>query len=254
MTDTGVGTNRYSYAAGDPVDGSDRNGHKGTYNGDADSKSAIDGIAISSRFGVAANEILVAGDLPTLGINPFGTQTKKLPVEPETEEDELRSWLGEAPFRPETEFFVDEPVRMGGASTTLTKSNVARADSVFARLMKAAKTLDVSTEENGAVFYSGLGNRQLAEDFAATTGRSTLEMTPGGRWLDSQKLFGPESPITPTQAVEIWSTLSRRFAAGASGHIVGFVNGARPDSIFNSVEFRALLDNPSVLSVITGGF
>src|SRR6185312_7879721 len=31
VTDTGVGTNRYSYVGGDPVDGSDRNGHKGSY-------------------------------------------------------------------------------------------------------------------------------------------------------------------------------------------------------------------------------
>lgn len=40
--------------------------------------------------------------------------------------------------------------------------------------------LDVSTAKNGAVFYSGPGNRALAEDFAVANGRTTLEMTPGG--------------------------------------------------------------------------
>ncbi|WP_139943002.1 hypothetical protein [Fulvimonas soli] len=117
-----------------------------------------------------------------------------------------------------------------------------------------ARTLDVSTAENGAVFYSGPGNRALAEEFAYVNGRTTLEMTPGGQWLDSQGLFGPSSPLTPGQATTVWSTLSERFAASASGNAVGFVQGARAGSIFNTVEYPTLLGNQAIKNVITGGY
>jgi hypothetical protein len=127
------------------------------------------------------------------------------------------------------------------------------ADSAFSSYMSAAQTLDVSTAENGSVFYSGAGNRALAEEFAVSNGRTTLEMTPGGSWLDAQGLFGPSSPLTPSEATQVWSTLSGRFAAGASGNAVGFVEGARAGGIFNTIEFPALLDNPNITNVITGG-
>lgn len=55
--------------------------------------------------------------------------------------------------------------------------------------------MDVSTARNSAVFYSGLGNRALAESFAAANGRTTLEMTRGGSWLDAQKLSVPKVPL-----------------------------------------------------------
>ncbi len=129
----------------------------------------------------------------------------------------------------------------------------AKSEGAFANYMRQAQTLDVATAENGAVFYSGQGNRALAEQFAAANGRTTMEMTSGGRWLDQQQLFGPNSPLTRDQAVQVWSTLSQRFAAGASGNAVGFVNGARAGSIFNTVEYPALLNNRNVVNVITGG-
>ncbi len=66
--------------------------------------------------------------------------------------------------------------------------------------MQQAQSLDVSTAPNTAVFYSGPGNRGLAEDFATANGRTTLEQTSGGAWLDSQQLFAPGSPLTPDQA------------------------------------------------------
>lgn len=130
---------------------------------------------------------------------------------------------------------------------------VPAAESAFSSYMSAAQTLDVSTAENGSVFYSGAGNRALAEEFAVSNGRTTLEMTPGGSWLDAQGLFGPSSPLTPGEATQVWSTLSGRFAAGASGNAVGFVEGTRAGGIFNSIEFPALLDNPNITNVITGG-
>jgi hypothetical protein len=112
----------------------------------------------------------------------------------------------------------------------------------------------VSTARSSAVFYSGRGNRELAEQFARQSGMSTLEMTPGGEWLDAQNLFGPNSVLTPNEAVEVWSRLSERFASEASGNAIGFVEGARPGSIFNTVEYPALRRNPDVTNVLTGGY
>jgi uncharacterized Zn-binding protein involved in type VI secretion len=143
----------------------------------------------------------------------------------------------------------------GGASGPVlsdASSDVANSDA-FDFYMQKAQTLDVSTKENCAVCYSGPGNRKLAEQFGAANGKTTLEMTPGGKWLDDQKLFRPDSPLTLPQTLKVWGTLSKRFAEGASGSVVGIVTGSNKDSIFNSVEYDALLKNPKVTNVLTGG-
>ena len=81
-------------------------------------------------------------------------------------------------------------------------------------------------------------------------GKTTLEMTAGGSWLDSQNLF---DVLPPDQAYTVWSTLSQRYAESASGSTVGFVEEAGPRSIFNTVEYPALRANPNITNVITGG-
>lgn len=123
----------------------------------------------------------------------------------------------------------------------------------FEDYFRLAYELDVSTAQNGAVFYSGPGNRELAEAFAAEHGRVTLEMTPGGRWLHQQALFGPDSPLKPEEALAVWAKISHRYASEASGYAVGFAEGASPRSIFNEVEYPALLANPNITNVFTGG-
>ncbi|HEV2319936.1 MAG TPA: DUF6531 domain-containing protein [Verrucomicrobiae bacterium] len=125
---------------------------------------------------------------------------------------------------------------------------------VFKYFMSKAQTLDVSTAKDAAVFYSGKGNRELAEQFAIENGGTTLEMTPGGEWLDQQQLFNTaQSGLTTEQARQVWATLSQRFAEGASGTSFGFVNGASDRGIFNTVEYPALLNNSKIVNVITGG-
>jgi len=133
-------------------------------------------------------------------------------------------------------------------------ATAAESESAFSYYIRQVETLDVSTARNGAVFHSGSGNRALAEQFAIANGRTTLEMTPGGAWLNQRQLFTTaRSGLTAEQAVQVWSRLSTRFAEGASGNAVGFVNGARAGSIFNTVEYPALLNNRNVVNVITGG-
>ena len=144
----------------------------------------------------------------------------------------------------------------GGSSLEaegVLEAGLGEGKGALAYYMRRAATLDVSTARNGAVFWSGTGNRALAEQFAAANGRMTLEMTPGGSWMQAQQLFDPGSPLTPQQARQVWDTLSGRFAQGASGTSVGFVNGARATSTFNRIEYNALFNNPNIVNVITGG-
>jgi RHS repeat-associated protein len=118
--------------------------------------------------------------------------------------------------------------------------------------LRLVQHLDVSTGENQAVFYSGEGNRALAEAFAQANGKLTLEMTEGGGFLDQLGLFDAEG-LTFSEAKEVWAALSQQFAAGASGTAVGFVEGASPTGIFTTVEYPTLLNNPNIVNVITGG-
>lgn len=114
--------------------------------------------------------------------------------------------------------------------------------------------LDVSTPPNSAVFYSGRGNRELAENFAITNNKQTLEMTNGGSWLDQQNLYKPyTSLVSKSQANQIWDSLSQRYAQEASGSVVGFVDGARSNSTFNRIEYPTLINNKNITNVITGG-
>lgn len=121
----------------------------------------------------------------------------------------------------------------------------------FDYYMDLVETLDVSTKPNTAIFYSGPGNRTLAEKFAKENGKITLEMTPGGAYLDGLKLFEIGSPLTEEEATNVWARLSARYAQNASGNVYGFVNGSRSGSIFNTVEYPELLKNSDITNVFT---
>lgn len=117
--------------------------------------------------------------------------------------------------------------------------------------MDLVEKLDVSTEPNTATFYSGNGNRALAEEFATNNGKTTLELTSGGQYLDNLKLFEDGSPLTTEEAVNVWSRLSCRYAQEASGNAYGFVKGSWEGSIFNTIEYPALQSNPNINNVFT---
>ena len=144
--------------------------------------------------------------------------------------------------------FKEDAILIQQQSETLTS-----IDNWFSFYTKAVEDLDVSTGPNQAVFYSGPGNRALAEEFAQQNGKLTLEQTPGGQWLDAQKLF-TSGKLTDEQALVVWGRLSERFAQQASGTAVGFVQGASETSIFNTTEYPALLENPNIVNIITGGW
>ncbi|HMJ90787.1 MAG TPA: hypothetical protein VK530_13285, partial [Candidatus Acidoferrum sp.] len=137
---------------------------------------------------------------------------------------------------------------------TTIHAGAQQGGDAFGYYMRMAERLDVSTAPNAATFYSGRGNRELAENFARANEKVTLEMTSGGAWLDQQKLFDTAtSGLTSDQARAVWEAMSRRYAENASGTAVGFVEGASARGIFNRVEYPALQSNPAIGNVVTGG-
>ena len=91
----------------------------------------------------------------------------------------------------------------------------------------------------------------MAEAFALSNGKMTLEMTPGGKYFDDLDLFGKSSPLTRDQALEVWEILSIRYAKAASGNVYGIVGGSNPESIFNTIEYKALQQNPNITNIFT---
>lgn len=118
--------------------------------------------------------------------------------------------------------------------------------------MKQIESLNISSGYGKAVFYSGKGNRKLAEKFAKSFNKTTLEMTPGGKWLDQQVLF--KRFDEGSDAIKPWKRLSQRYASEASGHVNAFIKGARPDHVFNTIEYPALKANINVHKYIFRGY
>jgi len=115
--------------------------------------------------------------------------------------------------------------------------------------MSRVETLNVSSAPGDAIFYSGPGNRGLAELFGQTGG-TTLESTPGGAWLDNQALF---KRLPPEMAIQPWDRLSQRFAQEASGSVSAFIDGASTRGTFYRVELPALQANPNVNLILRNG-
>lgn len=117
--------------------------------------------------------------------------------------------------------------------------------------MEKIDSLDVSSMPGEAVFYSGknpagVSNRQLGEAFAKEKGWTTLEQTPGGKWLDQEKLYGSKKQgdfFEPADADKVWAKLSQRYASGAQQSATAFVNGAKPDRVFYMFEYPILQRN-----------
>ena len=148
----------------------------------------------------------------------------------------------DVPAPPTARFAVDS----GGVVTDLRPSEVDD----MVRL--AATELDFATAPNSAVFYSGPGNRTRALDFADENMRTPIDSTPGGKWLEDQQLYD-RAGWSHADANRVWEVASTRYAEGASGTAVAFVEGAQPLGIFTQVEWPILQSNPNVTNVLSGG-
>ena len=128
----------------------------------------------------------------------------------------------------------------------LSVANFSTNSEAMDYYMDLVEKLDVSTAIGKAVFYSGQGNRKLAEQFAISEDKTTLEMTPGGKMLDELKLFDQGSPLKPEQATRVWLRLSQRYAQQAAGDVYCFVAGARPTGVFTTIELPELKKNRKI--------
>ena len=153
------------------------------------------------------------------------------------------------------------------AKATVVENSVTRA---FDRMLKMDPTvvnagvnaanleimaehfLDFSTKKNGAVFW-GTPNMPIAQEWANFMGKTTLEQTKGGIFLDNLKLFDPvlNPGLKGSQAARIFDVASFRFAQGASGRSFVFLEGAQRFSIHGErtwwrIEQPTLIKNPKV--------
>jgi len=116
-----------------------------------------------------------------------------------------------------------------------------------------ANSLGVQTDRDQLILWSGLGPGRegilRSQAWAAEFGGTTLEMTPGGSWLDSMNIFGDNSPFTRVQAKQIWAQVSQSAAQQASGQVRVTLGWLQPDSIFEQVEYPTFMANPNVTGV-----
>ena len=119
-----------------------------------------------------------------------------------------------------------------------------------------ALNMDVSSAPNTATLYSGgrlmptgapgqtewAPARSWAES-ASAKGRTTLEQTAGGSSLDKIDVFRPGDPLLSRgDGTDVWATASGRYADGATGDVVSYIDNPRAESIYNTVERPSIQD------------
>ena len=140
---------------------------------------------------------------------------------------------------------IDSPLDFSGWFRTAAAKNATP----FQQIMANLQGMDFSTAPNTAVFFSGEGSSGMAQAFADENGLMTIANTEGGRYLNS---FGDlydinSSPVTRTEARQLWAYASEQYAKGASGNVWAFVSNPRPLSIYVTTERPILVDNANVV-------
>lgn len=79
--------------------------------------------------------------------------------------------------------------------------------------------------------------------FAERTGATLIDLTPGGQYLNSLKLY---ENMPAAQADAIWAQASQAYAFGAQGKINLFVKSASPDRVFHTIEAPIIKGNSSI--------
>ena len=127
-------------------------------------------------------------------------------------------------------------------------------------VVRQAESRGLATPRDALVLWSGLGDDGVvvAQAWARANGGMTLEMTPGGRWLDRLDLFGAGGKslgITRLEAAEIWEQVSANAVGQGSGQVrvlLGNRYGAGRglwSSVYWRVEMPAMVTNPSITGI-----
>ena len=121
------------------------------------------------------------------------------------------------------------------------------------QVVSHANKLGLKTPKDQLILWSGLGRgdegKTLSQEYAKINGGVTLEMTPGGEWLDKMDLFEETSPFSPQEATKIWARVSGLLASLASGQVRSLIGSVHPKSFYMSEELTELKSNPAILGV-----
>ncbi|MFN7812440.1 MAG: RHS repeat-associated core domain-containing protein, partial [Planctomycetia bacterium] len=82
-------------------------------------------------------------------------------------------------------------------------------------IIRQTKARGLATPRDGLVLWSGIGRhgKTKSQAWAKVNGGQTLEMTPGGRWLEDLDLFGAGGKalgISQVDATLVWNEVSRQ--------------------------------------------
>lgn len=142
--------------------------------------------------------------------------------------------------------------RLGPVAETTINAAHPLAGIAARDVVGVAASKGLQTQRDSLILWSGLGREgpARAQAFAREFGGTTLEMTPGGKWLDSMDLFNPTtSPYTRAEAEMIWGETSARMVGQASGQVRSVLGQVRPNSVYRTYEMPALQQNPAILGL-----
>ena len=140
---------------------------------------------------------------------------------------------------------IDSPLDFGGWFRTAAEESAAPPQQITANL----QGMDFSTAPNTALSYSGTVTGDAAEALAAEKGLTTISSMEGGAYLQSLDLYGESSPVTRSEANDLWTYASGRYASGASGDITAILNSPDPMRTYPFTERPILSNNPSVTPI-----
>ena len=107
----------------------------------------------------------------------------------------------------------------------ITKSagSITKATGAYGRYNNVRAQIpfrNVTTAPNKATFWSGLEEgANEAKEWAKLNGRTSLEMTRGGQWLDAQQTLLNNAKVPWDIMRPQWARLSRRFAQATRGQV-----------------------------------